>query len=160
MYIFSFIFLHNRICIIHNDNLVLLYHVLFGKPFDIVDMMLREIQKLRTDNRVRMPYAPYIMLLIQRATEGQIVPESGGNVYKKHPGYNVLEMEPKQPQNKRASKSKKSMRVPPVFKQLQQHAVHRILEMEPKQPQNKKASKSKKSMRVPPVFRQVQHGSQ
>jgi hypothetical protein len=102
---------------VHNDNLVVLYHVLFGKPFDIIDFMFKEIQKTCTDTRIKIIYAPYIMLLIDRATKREIIPRSEGSIYTKHSVYRVEVLETKEPQNKKASKSKKLMCVPPLVKQ-------------------------------------------
>jgi hypothetical protein len=45
---------------LNNQTQAVLYHVLFGKPFDFIDMMFREIEKTRTDTRKFIPYAPYM----------------------------------------------------------------------------------------------------
>jgi hypothetical protein len=61
---------------IHNDNKVIMYHLLTEKPFDIVDMMFREMEKAQSDKRLLIPYVPYIMLPIDHATKGKTVPET------------------------------------------------------------------------------------
>ena len=43
--------------IVHKDVEAVLYHFLLGKPFDFVDMMVREIKKTRSDTRMLMSYA-------------------------------------------------------------------------------------------------------
>jgi hypothetical protein len=43
---------------VHNDNKVILYHLLTEKPFDIVDMMFREMEKAQINKRLLIPYAP------------------------------------------------------------------------------------------------------
>ena len=106
---------------VHNDNKVILYHLLTEKPFDIVDMMFREMEKAQSDKRILIPYAPYIMLLIDRATKGKIVPKT--EEFRAHPVYNIMQietinmqMETEQHQNKRAvSKDKASLSVPPLI---------------------------------------------
>jgi hypothetical protein len=98
---------------IHTDSIVVLYHVLFGKAFDFVDMMLRQIQKTRSDTRMLIPYAPY-MLLINHATGVESVPNSRGKEYTNHPEYKINTLVPKQTKNSRGAKSKKSFRVPPL----------------------------------------------
>ncbi|KAG2481535.1 hypothetical protein PVAP13_J684104 [Panicum virgatum] len=60
----------------HKDIRVILYHILTEKPFDVVDMMFREMEKTLTDHRILIPYAPYIMLLIDHV---KIVPETEKN---------------------------------------------------------------------------------
>lgn len=98
---------------IHKDSMVLLYHILFGKPFDIVDMMFEEMEKNHRHKTKLIPYAPYIMLLINRAIEGKFKPGNGGNKLVDHKKYKIETKFLKQPENCRASKSK-SMRVPRV----------------------------------------------
>lgn len=97
------------------------YHILFKKPFDIVDMMFEEMGNNHRHCTKRMPYAPYIMLLINSATKNKFVPESGGNECVEHKKYKMEFSLDKQPKDHRASKSKsmcvpskksKSMRVP------------------------------------------------
>jgi hypothetical protein len=44
---------------------------LVEKSFDIVDLMFREMEKAQSDKRRLIPYAPYIMLQIDRATKGK-----------------------------------------------------------------------------------------
>jgi hypothetical protein len=68
----------------HKDIRVILYHILTEKPFDVVDMMFREMEKTLTDHRILIPYAPYIMLLIDHV---KIVPETEKN--RSHHVYNI-----------------------------------------------------------------------
>ena len=44
----------DRNIIVHKDVEAVLYHFLLGKPFDFVDMMVREIKKTRSDTRMLM----------------------------------------------------------------------------------------------------------
>ena len=64
---------------IHELIMLLLYHILFGKPFEIVDMMFEKMENNHRYTTKRIPYASYIMLLINHATEEKFLPESGGN---------------------------------------------------------------------------------
>jgi hypothetical protein len=48
-----------------------------GEPFDFVDLMFSNIQKTRTDTRKVDTVCPFIMLLINRATNGELVHEGG-----------------------------------------------------------------------------------
>lgn len=105
---------------IHRLSQALLYHILFRQPFDIVDMMFEEMENNHGHNKKRMPYAPYIMLLINSAIREKFVPEGGGNECV-HKRYNMEFKLPKQTKDHTASKSKstraplkksKSMRVP------------------------------------------------
>ena len=43
---------------VHN-NLALLYHVLFGKPFDIIDFMFRDIEKKLALTKELKSYMPH-----------------------------------------------------------------------------------------------------
>jgi hypothetical protein len=74
---------------VHRSRRVLLYHILFGKPFDIVDMMLEEMKNNHRHTSKRMPYAPYIMLLINSATKEKFVPGSGENKCVEHEKYKM-----------------------------------------------------------------------
>jgi hypothetical protein len=56
------------------------------------------------------------MLLIERATEGNFILESGDREI--HQEYKIQIVEAKQPQTKRALKSKTSLHVKPLFKRL------------------------------------------
>jgi hypothetical protein len=87
------------------------YHILFKKPFDIVDMMFEKMENNHRHRIKRMPYAPYIMLLINSATMKNFVPESGGNECVEHKKHKMENTSNKQPKDQRASKSQ-SMRVP------------------------------------------------
>ena len=49
---------------IHRLSQALLYHILFRKPFDIVDLMSEEMENNHRHTTKRMSCAPYIMLLI------------------------------------------------------------------------------------------------
>jgi len=97
---------------IHKEGKVVMYHILLGKPFDFVDLMFSHIQKCRSDTRRLMPYAPFIMLLIKRATNEEFVREGEG--FKEHKEYNMFELRPTQPKKDKASKPKD--RVPPLTK--------------------------------------------
>ena len=74
---------------VHGSSRVLLYLILFGKPFDIVDMMFEEMENNHRHTSKRMPYAPYIMLLINSATKEKFVPKSGGNKCVEHEKYKM-----------------------------------------------------------------------
>jgi hypothetical protein len=103
---------------VHNDNKVILYHLLTEKPFDIVDIMFTEMEKAQREKRRLIPYAPYIMLLIDSATKGKFVPKT--KEFRAHNVYQIMQietvntqMETEQHQNKKAvSKDKASLSVP------------------------------------------------
>ncbi|KAL6610114.1 hypothetical protein ACP70R_040083 [Stipagrostis hirtigluma subsp. patula] len=104
--------------VINPKDKIILYHILFGKPFDFVDAMLWKMQKTRSDSKRSIPYAPYIMLLIERAIGGEFVPESGGEGYVKHKRYNVETLEIKKGCNDKASKPNKAFHVTPLCQSL------------------------------------------
>lgn len=93
---------------VHGSSRVLLYHILyhilFGKPFDIVDM-LEEMENNHMHTSKRMPYAPYIMLLINSATKEKFVPGSGENKCVEHEKYKMESNSNKKRKNRRTSKS-------------------------------------------------------
>ena len=90
---------------IHRLSQALLYHILFRKPFDIVDMMFEEMENNHMHTSKRMPYAPYIMLLINSATKEKFILESGGNKCVEHEKYKMESNSNKKRKNRRASKS-------------------------------------------------------
>ncbi|KAL6615045.1 hypothetical protein ACP70R_037315 [Stipagrostis hirtigluma subsp. patula] len=104
--------------VINPKDKIILYHILFGKPFDFVDEMLWKMQKTRSDSKRSIPYAPYIMLLIERAIGGEFVPESGGEGYVKHKRYNVETLKIKKGCNDKASKPNKAFHVTPLCQSL------------------------------------------
>lgn len=98
--------------VIHKEAKIVMYYLLLGKPFDFVDLMFSHIKKTRSDTRRLMPYAPFIVLLINEATNGELVCQHGG--FKKHKEFNMCELRPIQ--TKKGKNSKPKDRVPPLAK--------------------------------------------
>jgi len=59
---------------IHELIMLLLYHILFGKPFEIVDMMFEKMENNHRYTTKRIPYASYIMLLITMQLRRNLYP--------------------------------------------------------------------------------------
>lgn len=97
---------------IHKEAKIVMYYLLLGKPFDFVDLMFSRIKKTRSDTRMLMPYAPFIMLLINRVTDEEFVRECEG--FKEHKEFDMFELRTIQPKKGKVSKPKD--RVPPLAK--------------------------------------------